>query len=183
MLMRHRCLGFANSVSAEFNKESEEICLHSSRIILRITDALHKKADHVDTTWYSVTTIFLATLTILFSLDSKKDMDPREVEQLKRDMKSSADIIQSIGRILGRSKHSVFPFSAMLTTIYRVRGLSEQEDSPAYRIFAKENYRESTAKGRTPQHAERSPDDGTAPSARGSSTCATHLHSKSQRTT
>ena len=80
------------------------MCVEASREILRLTDMQRKDLQHLDTTWYAVTVLLLAALTILFSMWKKGDQEAtqEEIDQVKVDMELCQDLMGEIGSLLGK---------------------------------------------------------------------------------
>ncbi|KAI5787658.1 fungal-specific transcription factor domain-containing protein [Peziza echinospora] len=102
LLIRHPSLSL--SISPSFNRKSVNLCVESSREILRLTDILRKYNIYLDTTWYAITLQMLATLTILFSMWKTGDQDitQEQINQVQADMDLCQDIMGDIGILLGK---------------------------------------------------------------------------------
>ena len=101
ILLRHPSVSL--SPSPDFNKESLNVCVESSRKMLYIVRQLQEYKS-LDTTWYTGAVYLMAITTALFAQwEKRNESTAEELAKLKEEMDLWLDIMGDVGGLLGRS--------------------------------------------------------------------------------
>ncbi|KAH0543578.1 hypothetical protein FGG08_002139 [Glutinoglossum americanum] len=156
ILLRHPSVSL--SPSAEFNRESLNICVDSSRKMLYVVRQLQEYKS-LDTTWYTGAVYLMAITTALFAQwEKRSETTTEELAKLKEEMDLWLDIMGDVGGLLGSGNRLQSAVRSVTdgTLIMLTRNLANG-NSPRISNGSRRNSRQSPRQGITEAQGYASP--------------------------
>ncbi|KAI9781309.1 MAG: hypothetical protein M1839_006102 [Geoglossum umbratile] len=167
ILLRHPSVSL--SPSPDFNRESLNVCVDSSRKMLHIVRQLQEYKS-LDTTWYTGAVYLMAITTALFAQwEKRNESTTEELAKLKEEMDLWLDIMGDVGGLLGSGNRLQDAVRSVTdgTLIMLSRNLASN-NSPRISNGSRRNSRQSPRQGITeaqgyssPAYSTSFPDGGT----------------------
>ncbi|KAH0562847.1 hypothetical protein GP486_002534 [Trichoglossum hirsutum] len=156
ILLRHPSVSL--SPSPEFNRDSLNVCVDSSRKMLHIVRQLQEYKS-LDTTWYTGAVYLMAITTTLFAQwEKRNETTTEELAKLKQEMDLWLDIMGDVGGLLGSGNRLQDAVRSVTdgTLIMLSRNLASN-NSPRMSNGSRRNSRQSPRQGITESQGYSSP--------------------------